>query len=328
MNRRQSIALIGSAAAWPFAAGAQEPDRMRRIGILMSVTRDPVTEGRITAFQQALQKLGWTNSDNVQIDVRWGNGDLDRIRKYASELAALFPDVIVANGAVPVQALMHATRDVPIVFVLIVDPVGQGFVQSLARPGGNITGFSLFEFSICGKWVELLNQVSPRLKRIGVLRDPTDAAGSAGQYAIVQATAQSYGIEAIPIDTTDAAKIERGIGALGGAPGHGIVVTTSQSATVYCKLITTLAVRYRLPAVYPLRYYAIGGGLISYGPDLIDQIKRAAGYADRILKGEKPADLPVQAPTKYELVINLKTAKSLGLAVPQTLLATADEVIE
>ena len=328
MRRRDFITLLGTAAAWPLAARAQQSERIRRIGILMSITEDSATEARIKAFQEELQKLGWTTGRDVQIDVRWGEGDFNLIRKYASELIAIPADVVLANGIVPVQELRRATgTPPPIVFVLVVDPVGQGLVESLARPGGNITGFTQFEFSICGKWVELLKEIAPRTRRIGVLRHPTDGTGVA-QYGVVQATAQSLGIELSPIDPRDAGKIEQGIAALTRAPDGGLIVTTSQAATIHRELITTLAARHRLPAVYPYRFFASGGGLISYGPDLMDEYRLAAGYCDRILKGEKPADLPVQQPTKFELVINLPTARALGLNVPPMLLARADEVIE
>jgi putative ABC transport system substrate-binding protein len=325
MRRREFIGLLGCAAAsLPLAARAEQA---RRVGILMSVAKDSATESRLTTFQQELQKFGWTNGGNVQIDVRWGEGDLDHIRKYASELIALGSDTILASGVVPVQELRRATRTVPIVFVLVVDPVGQGVVESLARPGGNMTGFTQFEFSICGKWVELLKQISPRLVRIGVLRAAAEGTGIA-QYGVIQATAQSLGVELSPIDTSEAGEIERSVAAFASAPNRGLIVTTGQSSTIHRELITTLAARHRLPAVYPYGFFAAGGGLISYGPDLIDQYRRAATYVDRILKGEKPADLPVQAPTKYELVVNLKTAKALGLTITSNVLATADEVIE
>jgi putative ABC transport system substrate-binding protein len=328
VKRRDFITLLGGAAtAWPLAARAQQSGRVRRIGILMSVFKDSATDARIKTFEEELQKLGWASGHNVRIDVRWGEGNFDHIRQYASELIAIPTDVILASGIVPLQELRHAAGTVPIVFVLVVDPVGQGVVQSLSRPGGNITGFTQFEFSICGKWVELLKEIAPRTRRIGVLRHPTDGTGVA-QYSVVQATAQSLGLELSPIDTSDAGKIEQGIAAFAGAPDRGLIVTTSQTATIHRELITALAARHRLPAVYPYRYFASGGGLITYGPDLTDQYRRAASYCDRILKGEKPADLPVQQPTKFELVINLTSAKALGLEVPPMLLARADEVIE
>ena len=327
MKRRTFITLLGGAAAWPLTARAQQPNRIRRIGILMSIAQDSLTEPRIGTFQEELQNLGWTPGRNVRIDVRWGAGDFDLIRKYASELAGIPADVVLASGIVPVQELRRAASTLSIVFVLVADPVGLGLVESLARPGGNITGFTQFEFSFGGKWVELLKEIAPRTRRIGVLRLPTDGSGVA-QYSVVSAAAQSLGMESSPIDPSDAGKIESGIAAIASVPDCALIVTTSQAATIHRQLIATLAARHRLPAMYPYRYFASGGGLISYGIDLMDQYRRAAGYCDRILKGEKPADLPVQQPTKVELVINLKTAKALGLEVPPTLLARADEVIE
>src|SRR5262249_33332896 len=293
LKRREFIILLGGAAAWPLAARAQQPDRIRRIGILMSIAQDSFTEARIATFQQELQKLGWTAGRNVRIDVRWGAGDFDLIRKHASELVGIPADVILANGIVPAQELRRATRTVPIVFALVADPVGIGLVDSLPRPGGNITGFTLFDFSIGGKWVELLKEIAPRTRRIGILRLPTDGVGVA-QYSVVSASAQSLGMESSPIDASDAGKIENGIAAIASVPDCALIVTAGQTATIHRQLITTLAARHRLPAVYPFPYFASGGGLISYGTDFIDQYRRAAGYVDRILKGEKPADLPVQ----------------------------------
>jgi len=329
MKRRKFIALLcGVGAALPLMARAQPGGRTRRIGVLVPGTPgDPLYETRIKIFREELQKLGWADGRNVQIDVRWGEGDFDRIGKYASELAAIPAEVVFASGVVPVQALRRAIPTVPIVFVLVVDPVGQGIVESLARPGGNVTGFTQFEFSICGKWVELLRQVASDARRVGVLRHPTDGAGVA-QYSVIQAAAQPLGMELSPIDSSNAGKIEQGITTFASAPNRGLIVATSQSSAIHRELIVTLAARHRLPAVYPFNYFTSGGGLISYGPDLLDQYRRAAGYCDRILKGEKPADLPVQQPTAFELVINLKTARTLGLTVPDALLATANEVIE
>jgi putative ABC transport system substrate-binding protein len=325
MWRRNVITLLGAAVVWPLAARAQQRDRMRRIGVLMSVARESATELRIKAFQQEIQKLGWTVGGNLQLDVRWGDGNLETIRKHASDLVAIPSDLIIANGINPTQIPRQMTSTIPIVFVLVVDPVGVGAVESLARPGGNVTGFTQFEFAISGKWLELLKEIAPRVARVGVLRDPSDP----GQYAVVQATAQSLGLEvAPPIGVIEAAAIERGIAAFAKSPGGGLIVTTSQFTIVHRALIVSMQTRYGLPTVYPSRLFVAGGGLLSYGPDAVDQYRRAAGYADRILKGEKPASLPVQAPTKYELVINLKTAKTLGLGVPDQLLARADEVIE
>jgi putative ABC transport system substrate-binding protein len=295
--------------------------------MLMSVAKDQFTEHRIEVFQEELQKFGWTTGRNLRIDVRWGGGDFDLIRKYAAELIALPVELVLASGIVPVQELRRANPSLPIVFVLVLDPVGSGLVDSLARPGGNITGFPQFEFSMCGKWVELLREIAPRIRRIGVMRHPTDGIGVA-QYGVVQAAAQSLGLESSPIDPSDAGTIEQGIAGFAIAPERGLIVTTSQAVTIHWELITKLAAQHRLPAVYAHRFFASGGGLISYGADLMDQYRRAAGYCDRILKGGKPGELPVQQPTKFELVINLKTARALGLDVPPTLLARADEVIE
>jgi ABC-type uncharacterized transport system substrate-binding protein len=329
MKRREFISLLGgAAAAWPLTARAQQGERMRRIGVLMNLTADdPETSARVTAFAQGLQQLGWTDGRNVRIDYRWSAGDADRSRKYAAELVALAPDVILANGSPAVAPLQQLTRTVPIVFVYIVDPVGAGFVESLPRPGGNITGFTFFEYGMSAKWLELLKEIVPQLKQAAVLRDPTIASG-AGQYAVIQAVAPSLGVELRAVGVGDAGEIERAITAFARSSNGGLIVTGSSLAAVHRDLIVTLAARHRLPAVYPFRYFAARGGMMSYGANSIDPIRRAVGYVDRILKGEKPADLPVQAPTKYELVINLKTAKALGLEVPPTLLARADEVIE
>ncbi len=330
MRRREFIILLGGAAvAWPLAARAQQADRMRRVGVLVSrIADDPEEQARLAAFVQGLQKLGWTEGRNVRIDYRWAAGDADRSRTYAAELVALAPDVIVAAGSQSVAALEQTTRTVPIVFASVVDPVGAGYVPSLARPGGNATGFTAFEYSLSGKWLELLKEIAPNLTRIAILRDPALAAGI-GQFAVIQAMAPpSFGVELSPIDVRDAVEIERDVAAFAGETKGGLIVTGSSGAAVHRELIIMLAARHRLPAVYPFRNYVTSGGLISYGPDPTDQFRRAAGYVDRILKGEKAADLPVQAPTKYELVINLKTAQALGLTVPPLLLARADAVIE
>ena len=329
MRRRDFAILLGSAAvAWPLAARAQQPERMRRIGVLMSVAADdPEGQARVAAFVQGLQQLGWIDDRNVRIDTRWGAGDADRYRRYAAELVALAPDVILASGGSVVGALRQATRTVPIVFTQTPDPVGAGFVESLAMPGGNATGFTLFEYGISGKWLELLKEIAPRVTRAAVLRDPAIAQGS-GQLGAIQSAAPSFGVELRPVDVRDAGEIERAVTAFARGSNGGLIVTGSGLAIVHRDLIVTLAARHKLPTVYPARLFVTGGGLISYGPGSIEPHRRAAGYVDRILKGEKPADLPVQAPTKYELVINLKTAKALGLEVPAMLLARADEVIE
>jgi putative ABC transport system substrate-binding protein len=301
---------------------------MRRIGVLMNLTADdPEAPGRVAAFAQGLGELGWTIGRNVRIDYRWGANDPDRGRRYADELIALAPDTILASGILSATPLQRITRTLPIVFVNVTDPVGAGLVASLARPGGNATGFMLFEYSLSGKWLELLKELAPRVARAGILRD-SNSPGGIGQYAAIQAVAPSIGLEANPIEVRDANEIERAIAAFAGSANGGLIVTSSALAVAHRKLIVALAARHRLPAVYAFRYYATSGGLISYGPDTTDPFRRAAGYIDRILKGEKPADLPVQLPTKYELVINIKTAKALGLEVPATILARVDEVIE
>jgi len=327
IERRKLLATLGGAAAWPLAARAQQPDRVRRIGVLINTAdNDPDAVARLSAFKKALRELGWDEGRNLQIDTRLGVED-DRIRRNAAELIALAPDVILANGPPPAMALQQATRSVPIVFAGVNDPVSSGFVESLAQPGGNITGFSLVEYSFSGKWLELLKELSPRVMRAAILRDLGLASGS-GQLGAIQSVAPSLGVELTPLNVSDAGAIERSLAAFARSPNGGMIVTGSTLALVHRKLIITLADRHRLPAVYPQRPFIASGGLISYGTDSIDPFRRAAGYADRILKGEKPADLPVQAPTKYELVINLKTARALGLEVPPTLLARADEVIE
>jgi len=310
-------------------AGAQRAERMRLIGVLMPATADdPDFQARIAAFHQGLRQSGWTIGDNVRIDTRWATTDAAEIRRHAAELAALAPDVILAaTGTATIAPLLQATRTVPIVFVLVIDPVGAGFVASLAQPGGNATGFTLFEYGMSGKWLELLKEIAPRVTRAAVLRDPAIVSGI-GQLATVQAVAPSLGMELSPVDVRDAPEIERALTAFARPGNGGLIVTASPLATRHRDLIITLAARYKLPAVYAGRWFVTDGGLLSYGPDYVDQYRRAAGYVDRILKGEKPADMPVQAPTKYELVINLKTAKALGLDVPANLLARAAEVIE
>jgi putative tryptophan/tyrosine transport system substrate-binding protein len=330
--RRRFLTALGSAAtAWllrPGAAGAQQNERMRRIGVLMNLSaEDPEAKARLAAFEQVLQRLGWTIGQNVRIDDRAAGGNTDKLRSYAAELVGLAPDVILAQSSTAVALLLHATRSVPIVFADISDPVGAGFVDSLARPGGNATGFMLLEYSLSGKWLELLKQIAPSVMRAAVLRDPANPAGIA-QFGVIQAMAQSLGVEVSPISIRDAGEIERAVAAFVRSANGGLIVTPGAASSVHRDLIIALAARYKLPAVYAFRLDVTGGGLISYGPDLVDQFRRAAGYVDRILKGEKPADLPVQAPTKYELVINLKTAKALGLDVPTAVLARADEVIE
>jgi putative ABC transport system substrate-binding protein len=329
LRRRDFIALAGGAVAIaPFAARAQQPDRMRRIGVLLPAAADDAEyQARVGAFLQALALLGWTIGRNVRIDTRWATTDAAEIRRHAAELAALAPDVIVAHAATTVGPLLQATRTVPVVFPAIVDPVGAGFVDSLARPGGNATGFMNFEYSIGGKWLELLKEIAPGMTRVAVHRNPATPSGI-GQFSAIQAVAPSLRVEVNLVNVRDAGEIERAVAAFARAPNGGLIVTASPLAALQRNLIITLAARHKLPAIYYERYFVAVGGLISYGPDFVDQWRRAAGYVDRILKGEKPADLPVQAPTKYELVINLKTAKALGLSVPQTLLASADEVIE
>jgi putative tryptophan/tyrosine transport system substrate-binding protein len=328
VRRREFIGLLGGATAWPLIARAQQLERMRRIGVLAGTTADdPDAQARLAAFVQSLQELGWTDGRNVRIDTRSGGGDATVISKYAAELIALTPDVILAIGNATVAPLLQATRTVPIVFPILVDPVGAGFVDSLSRPGGNATGFILFEYGIAAKWLELLTQITPGLRRVGVLRDAALASGP-GQFGAIQSVAPSFGVELTPVNLREATEIERAVAAFARSSNGGLIVTGSALAVVHRELIIALAARHKLPAVYFGRQSAAGGGLISYGPNIEDQFRRAATYVDRILKGEKPADLPVQAPTKYELVINLKTAKALGLTIPPSLLARADEVIE
>jgi putative ABC transport system substrate-binding protein len=329
MSRRQFIGLLGgAAAAWPLAARAQQGERMRRIGVLTNlVADDPEAQARVGAFLQGLQELGWAVGRNMRIEYRWGAGDADRTRGYAAELVALAPDVILTSGASALAPLLQATRSVPVVFAQVPDPVGAGFVNSLARPGGNTTGFITYEYGLSGKWLELLTQIAPSVTRAAVIRDPAVSAGT-GQWGAIQAVAPSVRVLVSPVNVRDAGEIERDVAAFAHGSNSGLIVTASALAIRHRNLIVTLAARHRLPAVYYQRGFVTGGGLISYGPDFIDQYRRAAGYVDRILKGEKPSELPVQAPTKYELVINLKTAKALGLEVPPTLLSRADEVIE
>ncbi len=318
MRRREFITLLGgAAAAWPLAARAQQGERVRHIGVLMPLAADDLEgKARVAAFAEGLQQLGWTDGRNVRIDTRWGAGDADRYRRYAAELVALAPDVILAATSLAVGRLQEATQTIPIVFVQVADPVGAGFVDSLARPGGNFTGFTLFEYGISGKWMELLKEIAPAVTRV------------AGQLGAIQSVAPSFGVELSPIGVRDVGEIERGISTFARGSNGGLIVTATTQATVHRDLIIALTARHLLPAVYSDRVFVTGGGLISYGPDRIDPYRRAAGYVDRILKGEKPADLPVQAPTKYELVINLKTAQALGIEIPTSLLARADEVIE
>jgi putative ABC transport system substrate-binding protein len=329
MQRREFITLLGgAAAAWPLVARAQQPERMRRIGVILPATADdPQFQTWVGAFLQGLGQLGWTIGRNVLIDTRWATANADDIRRHAKELAALAPDVILAHGGSTVGPLLKATRTVPIVFPVAIDPVGAGFVDSLARPGGNATGFISAEYSLSGKMLELLKQIAPGVTRAAVLRDVANPSGNA-LFAAIQAVAPSLRVEVSPVDMSNAGEIERAITAFARSSNGGLIVTASGFAVTHGDLIVGLAARHRLPAVYPYRFFVTGGGLISYGADYVDQYRRAAGYVDRILKGEKPADLPVQAPTKYETVLNLKTAKALGLDVSATVLARADEVIE
>jgi putative tryptophan/tyrosine transport system substrate-binding protein len=322
MKRRQFITLLGgAAAAWPLGARAQQLERMRRAADSLD------GQARLAAFQQALQQLGWNDGRNVRIDIRWGADDVDRERRYAAELLALVPDIILAGGTLGVAAVQQASRSVPIVFAAVSDPVGVGFVDSLNRPGGNVTGFMSVEYSLSGKWLELLKEVAPGVKRAAVLRDAANP-GGIGEFSVIQTVAPSLGVEVRAVNLRDAGEIERSIAAFAGSANGGLIVTPTATATVHHDLIIALAARHKLPAVYSHRFSVTDGGLVSYGPDYVDLYRRTAGYVDRILKGEKPADLPVQAPTKYELVVNLKTAKAIGLDIPATVLARADEVIE
>ena len=327
MRRREFITLAGAAAVWPLAARAQQPDGMRRIGVLLPAAADDAEfQARVAAFHQGLALLGWSIGRNVRIDTRWATANADTIRRHAAELVALAPDVILAHGDSTVGPLLQATRTVPIVFPVLGDPVAAGYVESLARPGGNVTGFMIFEYSMGGKWLELLKQIAPGVTRAAVLRDPTQSGAS--QFTAIQTVAPSLRVEVSPVNTRDAGEIERAVAAFARAPNGALIVTAGAAVTLHRELIITLAARHKLPAVYYEHFFAVAGGLISYGPDYVDQYRRAAGYVDRILKGEKPADLPVQAPTKYELVINLKTANALGLTIPPSVLARADELLE
>ena len=328
MRRREFIRVFGGAAAtWPLAARAQQTERVRRVGVLMNVPEnEPNAQARFTAFLQGMQQLGWADGRNIRIDFRWGGNDA-KMRKNAAELVALAPEIIVAAGSASMGPLMQISGTVPIVFLIVPDPVGAGYVNSLARPGGNATGFLLFEYSIGGKWLDLLKQIAPEVNRVAVLRDPAISAGL-GQYGAVQSAASSFGVEVSAVNLRDASEIERDIAAFATTSSGGLIISGSPQATINRRLIITLAARHKLPAIYYERIFVADGGLISYGPDVIDQFRRAPGYVDRILKGEKPADLPVQAPTKYELVINLKTAKALDLNVPNTLIGRADQLIE
>ena len=328
MRRRDFIRLLSGTALWPLAARAQPAERMRHIGVLLQATKNDLEfQPRLKAFLDGLAQFGWTEGRNLQLEYRWAGGNADEIRRHAAELVVLAPDVLVAVGSAAVGALQQATRTIPIVFPTAGDPVGAGFVESLARPGGNITGFAVFEYPIGGKWLALLKEVSPRTKRVAVLRDPTVAAGP-GQLGAIQTAAPSFGVEVIPINVRGPDGIERAVTAFAQSSNGGLIVTGSPLAQLHRGLIISLAARHKLPAVYFERFFVADGGLMSYGPDFVDQYGRAAGYVDRILKGEKPADMPVQAPTKYQLVINLKTAKALGLDIPVHLQQTADEVIE
>jgi len=327
VKRRQFITLIGGVAAWPQAARAQQTAPTRRIGVLMNRAADaPEGQARLAAFLRGLQAFGWNDGRNVRIETRWGEDDFDLERRYAAELVALAPDVILASGTLSVAAVQRISRTLPIVFAAVTDPVGAGFVEKLARPGGNATGFMIYEYSLSGKWLELLKQIAPSVTRVAVIRNPDNPAGIA-VFGAIQLAAQPLGIDVSPVNVRDAGEIERQVAAFARSPNGGLIVSPTASS-VHRKLIVALAAQHKLPAVYALDYDATAGGLLSYGPDLVDQFQRTAGYVDRILKGEKPADLPVQAPTKYKLVINLKTAKALGLEAPPMLLVRADEVIE
>jgi putative ABC transport system substrate-binding protein len=328
MRRREFIAGLAGAATWPLAARAQQAQRMRRIGLLLPASAtDPEFQARIGAFLQGLQEAGWSIGRNVQIEYRWSGGNPDSTRKLAAELIALAPDVILADGGGAVGSLMQATRTVPIVFPVAGDPVGAGFVDTLARPGGNVTGFMNFEYSTSAKWLELLKQIAPGVTRVAVLRDPTLPTGT-GQFGVIQTAAASFKAEVVPINLRAMDDLERGVAGFAQKPNGGMIATANPFAIAHRKEIIALAARHKLPSVYFEAFFAKDGGLVAYGPDIVDQYRRAAGYVDRILKGEKPSDLPVQAPTTYRLVVNLKTAKTLGLTVPPLLLATADEVIE
>jgi putative tryptophan/tyrosine transport system substrate-binding protein len=328
MRRREFIGLLGGAAAWPFGVWAQQTNRMRRIGVLMSIAADDMeSQPRITAFKQGLQQLGWTEGRDVHIEVRWWAGnDRDR-QKYVAELIALAPDIIVVSGSTYLELLLKSSNAIPIVFVPVPDPVGSGYVESMSRPGGNATGFVMFEYGLAAKWLELLKQIAPDVKRAAILRDASISLGI-GQFAVIQSVAPSLGVDVVPINLRDTTEIEHAVAAFARSAKGGLISTSSAFAAVHRDLIITLAARHKLPAVYIARLYVASGGLISYGPNFINQHRQAASYVDRILKGEKPADLPVQAPTKYELAVNLNTAKALGIDIPQTILTRADEVIE
>ena len=320
MKRREFVMLVAGAATWPFAARAQQSEQMRRIGVLMNrAANDAEGKARLTLFRQALQQLGWSEDRNIRIEICWGEDKVDLERKCAAELIGVAPDVILASGTESVIALQSLSRTLPIVFAAVGDPVGAGFVESMAHPGGNTTGFMLYEYSFGGKVLELLREIAPGVTRVAVLRDPTNPA-SLATFGAVRGAAQVLGVEVVPIDTRDAGQIERGVAAFARSPNGGLIIMTGGWASVHGALVVALAARYKLPAIYPFRYHATGGGLISYGPDFVEPFRPAAGYVDRILKGEKPADLPVQAATKFELVINLKTAKALGLTIPNTLI--------
>ena len=329
MQRREFITLLGgTVAAWPLVGHAQQPDAVRRIGFLLFLTADDSQiKPRVAAFLQGLQQLGWSEGRNIRIDYRLGEGDAGVIREQAAELAALAPDVVLTTGGLATERLLQVTSTIPVVFVIVPDPVGSGIVKSMSRPGGNATGFTQFEYNLSAKWLELLKEIAPGVTRAAVLRDPAFTAGI-GQFAVIQSVAPTVGVEVIPINMRDAVEIEREVADFARAENGGLILTASGLATVHRSLIVTLAARYKLPAVYTERLFVSAGGLISYGPNFVDQYRRAATYVDRILRGEKPADLPVQAPTRYELVINLKTAKALGLTIPPSVVARADEVIE
>ena len=328
MRRREFLGILSGVSAWPLAAAAQQRERVRQVGVLLPASaEDKEFQTRVGAFLQGLQESGWSIGRNIRVDVRWATIRAADIRRHATELVAAAPDVILANGSSTAAPLKQATSHIPIVFAIVVDPVAAGFVDSLARPGGNATGFMSFEYSMAGKWLELLKQISPNVTRAAVFRDATVGSGTS-QFAAIQAVAPMYKVEVIPINVTDAGEIERATAAFARSPNGGLIATTGPASARQRDLIVNAAARYKLPAVYFQRYFVAGGGLVSYGPDYVDQYRQAAGYVDRILKGEKPADLPVQAPTKYDLVINLRTAKALGLEVPPSLLARADEVIE
>jgi putative ABC transport system substrate-binding protein len=327
MKRRAFIAAIGGAAVWPVVAGGQQPERVRLIGVLHAAAASAEQQANVAAFPKALQEMGWIDGRNVRIDTRWAGGDVRKSRKDANELVALVPDVILAAGTLTMESLLQATRTIPIVFNNIADPVGAGFVKSMARPGGNATGFIQFEYSLSGKWLELLKEIAPSVTRAAVLRDAAITSGI-GQFAVIQSVAPSIGVDVSVINGRETGEIESDIADFARTPNGGLILTAGANTSVHGELVIALAARNKLPAVYFRRALVAGGGLVSYGYDVFEQYRRAAGYVDRILKGAKPADLPVQAPTKYELVINLKTAKALGLEVPQSLLARADEVIE